>query len=190
MSTSQFDTDRDAQIFTNLPSSEEAFLTGQPNTSQTLRDALEHGLSQSTSANAGQIVMTCIMGDVMRHRENVKDLVAGAAFEPAELSRAHERLDHLLTTLVLSLPENLRFSAMNIKPDVSIFVMAIHAATIFIHMAAIDCSTHQVWAREVVSVSQQRCRNAAEEIVLMTKVSAHLNPAKVRSRASGRAPFC
>lgn len=122
------------------------------------------------------------MGEIMRHRETVKDLIAGAtgvAVAPAELSRSHGRLDLMLTTLVLSLPDHLRFSAANIKSEVSILIMALHAATIFLHLSAIDCSTHQAWAREVASASQQRCRNAAEEIVLIMKVSAHLNPAKV-----------
>lgn len=157
-------------------------MEGEQKPTQTLAHALDNGLNQDASPFAATVLTACIMGRIMDHCSHLKDLGTDTTFNYENLVHEQKTLDNIITNTFLSLPEHLRFLTARQGPIVAFLNMCLHAASICLHSAAIDRSAQCVQDTGGTSISQRRCRNGAEGILLIMRISAHLDPAQVSHR--------
>jgi len=170
--------------------SDQAFHNGEKVTTQTLFDAVQNGLSNDASPVAAMTLASYIMGRVMQHIAKVRALDdnTATALEHTRLNQEHSELDGIISKTFFTMPSHLRFSTARQGPVIAQFIMTLHAASISLHLTAME---HRAMPQnrdpKAVSVHQRRCRNSAEEIVLSVELQAHVDPALV---SAIRYAFC
>ena len=126
------------------------------------------------------VVIASIMGQIMAHCTKVRSIGSDAAVAiHQELAQEHTRLDNTITNTFLFLPENLRFSDARKSPLIAFLNTCLHAASICLHLAEIDRLVQHTTGAERASLSQRRCRAAAQEILSVLRLTAHIDPAQV-----------
>lgn len=151
--------------------------------SQSLLDAIEHGLLDTSPNSSGSAVAAHMMGKIMDHCNNLKDFGTGSDRDKTVLRSDHRRLDQMLTNMFLRLPRQLRFSTAQQGSGVAFFNVCLHSAAIYLHLAAIDACLD-----EDKIIHQRRCWNAAGEVFLIMRMIIHLDTSQVR--ASGFGMLC
>jgi hypothetical protein len=142
--------------------------------SQSLLDAIENGLLDTSPNSAGSAVAAHMMGQIMDHCNSVKALGAGSDLDKTVLRKDHRRLDKMLTDMFLTLPCHLRFSTAQQGSGVAFFNICLHSASIYLHLAAIDGNLD-----EDKVMHQRRCRNGAGEVFLIMRMTIHLDASQV-----------
>lgn len=158
----------------NLPCSDEAFRDGIGMQSQSLPDAIEHGLLETSPVYAGSVVAAHVIGQIMDHCNAVKDSTMRPDSDKTALRKDHRSLDKMLMNIFLQLPLHLRFSTAQQGLSVAFFNICLHSASIYLHLAAIDgCLEEDGFDH------RRRCQNAAGEVLLIMRMTTHLDPSQV-----------
>ncbi|EED24272.1 C6 transcription factor Prf, putative [Talaromyces stipitatus ATCC 10500] len=166
-------------IMTNLPASEEAYLTGTPEKAPSLKDVLAGDIT-NLSPLGSVAVMACIFGLNLTHLhrpdpQDREDDVNG------EFWKRHRAYDNILLNISLSLPQALRLPQGIADPNIVFSNMAIHTSTICLHQAAIFKAEKHKTMNQIAAESKRRCIIAADQIASIMKMVSHtdlslLNP--------------
>lgn len=156
---------------TNLPSSEEAYLTGIPETAPSLKDVLAGDIA-NLSPLGSVAVMACIFGLNLTHLHRPdphdrEDDVNG------EFWKRHRAYDNILLNISLSLPHSLRLPQGIADPNIVFTNMAIHTSTICLHQAAIFKAEKHKNMTQIAAESKRRCIIAADQISSIMKMVSH-----------------
>lgn len=169
---------------TNLPSSEEAYLTGTPETAPSLKDVLAGDIA-NLSPLGSVAVMACIFGLNLTHLHRPdphdrEDDVNG------EFWKRHRAYDNILLNISLSLPHSLRLPQGIADPNIIFSNMAIHTSTICLHQAAIFKAEKHKNMTQIAAESKRRCIIAADQISSIMKMVSHTDLSLVSSCSSRR----
>lgn len=174
------------QIATNLPSSEKAYSTGQPETTSSLYLVRANCCTSKVSTFGAIILIADLIGRIREHLhfEPLQDQSESHKNEAFWIR--HNKLDNDISSLLLSLPAYLKLSA-GIRDQAAVATavsinMNIHALTISLHRAMILNLEQSIPDFSLISRSQDRCEMAAEEIVNLLKLVSHVDLAKVCSK--------
>lgn len=161
-----------------MPSGDEAFDTGVPETSITLQQALEPGGASKLSPLGGVAVLACLFGRNLLHLHR-----PGANENEESLSgdfwKRHRNLDNLILNISLASPEQLRLPMGIAHPNVVFMNMCLHTSTICLHQAAIFKAEKHRSLAKVSAESKVRCITAAAEIANIMKLASHMDMAGV-----------
>ena len=149
----------------------------------TLAEAQTPDGASRISSFGGVVVMTCIFGRNLTHLHRATD--SDMPEDPSgEFWKRHHKLDSILMTTSMYIPDHLRLPAGIKDPNVVSVNMYIHTATICLHQAAIlKAEKHKVGST-IVRESTARCFLAASEIVSLTKLCSPLDISYVRGSSS------
>ncbi|KAH8799745.1 fungal-specific transcription factor domain-containing protein [Xylogone sp. PMI_703] len=167
----------ESMIQTNLPSSEMAFEAGIEEKTPSLQEALTPKGASRLSPFAAVILSACLFGHNFQHlqttgpNEHPEDLVRG------EFWKRHKRIDNVLSSTFMFLPEHLRLP-QGIRDMNVVFVnMNIHTSTICLHQAAILTAQKYSLDSKFIRQCQRRNLMAAEEVTNIMRLVSHMNPA-------------
>lgn len=162
------------QIYTNLPSSEEAFGSSAPMQTESLVKAMSEGKSANPQPFGGIVLTAALLGrnllsqDRLSPGDNDHDL-------DGEFWTHHRAMEATLLDIALGLPDNLRLPPKLTNPNVVFFNMSLHAATICLHQTAIFKADKQRLPATVSSDSKVRCITAAGEIASLMRIISHVD---------------
>ncbi|EXJ82083.1 hypothetical protein A1O1_08152 [Capronia coronata CBS 617.96] len=161
-------------ILTNLPASDKAFNSGQPEPTPQLSDILNGEGASSLSPFGGIILLATLYGRNLTHLhrpdQQDKDYDLNGAFW-----KRHRFLDNILLNTSLSLPSHLRLPAGLNDPNTVFLNMNIHTATICLHQAAIFKADHNRLPAQISAESKRRCIVAADQITNIMKMISHID---------------
>ncbi|KAL3424984.1 transcriptional regulatory protein [Phlyctema vagabunda] len=170
----------EADIFTNLPSSEEAFDEGKPEISMSLSIALAgDGASRIRSPFAGVIIAAALFGHNFAHihlrspNERPYDVSNGAFWQ------RHREMDNAISNIFMHLPERFRLPQGLHNFDIVFLNMNIHTSTICLHQAAILATAKHGLDPKLKWLSVSRCLMAADEITTIMRLVSHIDPATI-----------
>ncbi|KAL1634689.1 hypothetical protein SLS56_002091 [Neofusicoccum ribis] len=161
-------------IATNLPTVDEAFETSKPEGSISLEQALQPGGASKLTPFGGVCVMAAMFGRNLLHLhrptndEREEDL-------NGEFWERHRRLDNLLLSMALSLPEDMRLPRGINQPNTVFMNMKIHTSIICLHQAAIFKADKNRMSAYISQESKIRCITAATEIAGIMRLIAHID---------------
>ncbi|KAK5074346.1 hypothetical protein LTR64_006509 [Lithohypha guttulata] len=167
-------------ILTNLPASEEAFLTGKAEPTPALSDVVAGDSASGLSSFAAVCLLATLFGRNLTHLhrptddDNDHDLNGG-------FWKRHREIDNVLLNTSLSLPAHLRLPYGLNDPNTIFANMNIHTSTICLHQAAIFKSDKHRLPVQISAESKRRCIVAADQITNVMKMCSHqdlsaLNP--------------
>lgn len=167
-------------ILTNLPASDEAFLTGKAENTPTLQDIINGSGASNLSSFAGVCLLATLFGRNLTHLhrpgddDNDHDL-------NGEFWKRHRSIDNILLNTSLSLPAHLRLPFGLDDPNIIFANMNIHTSTICLHQAAIFKADKHRLPAQIGAESKRRCIVAADQITNIMKMCSHqdlsiLNP--------------
>ena len=164
---------------TNLPASEVAFNTSQPEPTLPLSEALTGDGASSLSSFAGVVLLACMFGRNLTHlhRPNPEDKDSDLN---GEFWKRHRTLDNILLNIALSLPSHLRLPDGLHNSNIIFCNMNIHTSTICLHQAAIFKADKNRMPAQISAESKRRCIIAADQITTIMKMSSHVDLATVR----------
>ncbi|KKA18058.1 C6 transcription factor Prf, partial [Rasamsonia emersonii CBS 393.64] len=159
-------------IMTNLPSSEEAFISGKPEQTMTLSEVMAGEGIQSLSPLAGVVMMACLFGRNLMHlhRPDPQDKEHDLN---GEFWKRHRAYDNILLNISLSLPSHLRLPNGIGDPNTVFCNMSIHTSTICLHQAAIFKAEKNRIQNQIAAESKRRCIIAADQIASIMKMVSH-----------------
>ncbi|KNG90830.1 C6 transcription factor Prf [Aspergillus nomiae NRRL 13137] len=175
----------EAEVMTNLPASEEAFITGQSEPTACLSDILKgEGLATlSPSASVGFV--SCIFGRItnhlrLPHSQNDDSYSTGGFWQ------RHRSCDEILLNFALSMPNHLRLPNGMGDPNIIFCNIALQTAVICLHQAAIYRAEWNSISEFPIVESKLRCSAAAQQILEIIKMVGPINMSKVNPFVS----FC
>lgn len=177
------------QIATNLPTVDEAFETSKPEGSISLEQALQPGGASKLTPFGGVCVMAAMFGRNLLHLhrptndEREEDL-------NGEFWERHRRLDNLLLSMALSLPEDMRLPRGINQPNTVFMNMKIHTSIICLHQAAIFKADKNRMPAYISQESKIRCITAATEIAGIMRLIAHIDTTNVSTRDQSFRQLC
>ena len=168
------------QIKTNLPASEEAYASSQPQKTAPLSETMTHEQVAHMSSLAAVVYVSHFFGLNLVHlhrpeADDGEDDLSGAFW------KRHRHMDNMLLNTSLSLPSHLRLPAGVRNSNIVFLNFAIHAATICLHQAAIFKAEKNQLSRNVIEQSRARCILAASEIATVMRLTSHLDVTGVNS---------
>jgi hypothetical protein len=168
---------------TNLPSSEEAFITSKPQQTMTLPEVMSGEGIQSLSPLAGVVMMACLFGRNLLHlhRPDPQDKDHDLN---GEFWKRHRALDNILLNISLSLPSHLRLPTGIGDPNTIFCNMSLHTSTICLHQAAIFKAEKYQIQSQIAAESKRRCIIAADQIASIMKMVSHTDLSLVGLSAS------
>jgi len=165
-------------ILTNLPASEEAFITGRAEPTPMLSDVMAGQGCSGLSAFSGVCLLATVFGRNLTHLhrptedDNDHDL-------NGEFWKRHRGLDNIVLNTSLSLPGHLRLPYGLSDPNIIFTNMSIHSCAICLHQAAIfKADKHNLHA-QISADSKRRCIVAADQITNIMKMCSHLDLAQL-----------
>lgn len=150
----------------------EAFEKGQYQASISFTDALTQEGASKLSVLGAITVVASIFGQIITHLHRSHD--DNDPDDPINggLWKRHRQLDKLLSSITEYLPDHLKLPAGDQDPNIPFLNVALHAAVICLHQAAIlKAETHQL-ETALIEESVNRCFHAAEEIHDITKMTS------------------
>lgn len=155
---------------TRLPSSEEAFLSGEEATAPYLDEVFN---GEQFSAFASTVVICQMFKSIMAHTHRAKP-----SDNPHELMHGpfwtrHRDLDNKLSGLFMFLPEIFRLPQQSREPAAIHTNLNLHASVICLHHAAIEMCDKHDHDESVKNGSIARLKTSAEEIVNIVKMTSH-----------------
>ncbi|KAB8291561.1 hypothetical protein EYC80_006362 [Monilinia laxa] len=174
------------KIKTNLPCSNDAFDLGIEEKTCSLADALTPEGASTISSFAGVVLSACLFGQNTEHmfksgpNEGANDVANG------EFWKRHRKMDNVLSSTFMFLPDNLRLPAGLRDPNIVFFHMNIHCSIICLHQGAILTAERENISQSFIKQSEARGLMAAEEITNLMRLVSHLDASKMSSWIS----FC
>jgi hypothetical protein len=167
----------EADIQTNLPSSEEAYESGIPEPSISIQEALSPGGADTLTPTGLIGVIASFLGRNLLHLHRQSPDQDDADIN-GEFWKRHRQMDGTILSLLLGLPESLRLPLAAHDPKVVFSNMCIHTSVICLHQAAIfKVEKHRLSAK-LAAESKMRCLTAAAEISSLMKMTSHLDMAQ------------
>ncbi|GMF69882.1 unnamed protein product [Aspergillus oryzae] len=163
---------------TNLPASEEAFITGESEPTVPLSDVLDgEGLS-TLSPSASIAFVSCIFGRITNHlrlpqSQDDDDYSTGGFWQ------RHRSCDEILLHFALTMPTHLRLPIGIGDPNIIFCNIALHTAVICLHQAAIFKAEWNNITEYPIVQSRLRCSAAAHQILEVIKMVGPVNMGKV-----------
>ncbi|KHJ31549.1 putative fungal specific transcription factor domain-containing protein [Erysiphe necator] len=153
------------EVFTNLPSSEEAFESGIPEKTVSLVEAFSlEGVSR-ISVYAGVLLTSAFFGQFFQHVRGTGPSHHPEDYQNGEFWKRHRKMENCLNNTFIYLPEALRLPAGRRDMNVIFLHMNIQASIIGLHRTAVMTATRYNVEPIVVRQSRARTFIAAEEIV-------------------------
>ncbi|KAH0293230.1 hypothetical protein KCU62_g1426, partial [Aureobasidium sp. EXF-3399] len=167
----------ETDIYTDLPASDEAYDSGTPEPSVSLKEALTPGGAEGLSSLGSVGVISALFGRNLLHlHRNTDDQNDGDI--NGIFWKRHRQMDGIILSLLLGLPESLRLPLSVSDPKVVFMNMCVHTSVICLHQAAIfKVEKHQLPAK-LATESKMRCLTAAAEISSLMKMSSHIDMAQ------------
>lgn len=173
---------------TKLPSSNENYEKSQEVKTSSLPEAMTGDGAASISSLGGVVIMACLFGKNLTHLHRSTD--SDRPGDPSgEFWKRHHKLDAILMTTSMYLPDHLRMPSQSKDANVPYLNMVIHSATICLHQAAILKAEKHNLSSKVVRESTERCHVAAGEIVGLSRLISQLDLATVSALLWMRASF-
>lgn len=161
-------------ILTNLPASEEAYLTGKQESTPALSDVLAGQGNSGLSPFAGVCLLATLFGRNLTHLHRPTDDDNDHDLN-GEFWKRHRSIDHILLNTSLSLPAHLRLPFGLNDPNIIFSNMNIHTSTICLHQAAIFKADKHRLPSQIGAESKRRCIVAADQITNIMKMCSHLD---------------
>ncbi|KAJ9653433.1 hypothetical protein H2198_007381 [Neophaeococcomyces mojaviensis] len=167
-------------ILTNLPASDEAFLTGHAEPTPALPDVMAGEGCSGLSSFAGVCLLATLFGRNLTHLHRPADDDNDHDLN-GEFWKRHRALDNILLNTSLSLPAHLRLPYGLSDPNIIFANMNIYTSTICLHQAAIFKADKHRLPAQISAESKRRCIVAADQITNIMKLCSHqdlslLNP--------------
>ncbi|CAD6505332.1 BgTH12-00823 [Blumeria graminis f. sp. triticale] len=153
------------EIFTNLPSSEEAFESGIAETATTLAQALTPEGASRLSNYGGVLLTAAYFGHFFQHVRGTGPSHHPEDIQNGEFWKRHRRMENALNNTFIYLPESLRLPNGVRDMNVIFIHMNIQASIIGLHRTAVMTAGRYNVDPIFVRQSQARTFMAAEEIV-------------------------
>ena len=164
----------EADILTNLPASEEAFIKGQPEPTTQLNDVLNGQGTESISSFSGVILLSTLYGRNLTHLHRPNDNDADHDLN-GEFWKRHRNLDNILLNISLAMPNALRLPGAINDPNSVFCNMNVHTATICLHQAAIFKADKNQLPAQISAESKRRCIVAADQVTNIMKMISHID---------------
>ncbi|KAK0718392.1 fungal-specific transcription factor domain-containing protein [Lasiosphaeria miniovina] len=164
----------ESQITTNMPATEEAFANGKEEKMPKLGDLSAGG----QYSEFGAAVVVChINVQLLKHIHRPRPLDEPKDMEHDQFWKRHRELDNVLSSVFMFVPERFRLPRAIRNPVAVQTNINLHAAVIILHMAACDRIDRFNLVTTLKQVSKARALMAAQEIVNIMKLTAHMtNP--------------
>ncbi|RFU80356.1 binuclear zinc transcription factor [Trichoderma arundinaceum] len=157
-------------IMTRLPASEEAFASGQEETSPYLDEVLK---GAPYGGFSGSIILNQILKTIMSHVHLIKPSDGPEDVMHGEFWKRHRRLDNQLSSLFMFMPESFRLPD-NIRDPLATYInLNFHASVICLHHIALEVIEKHSLKDSLRKDSRCLLKNAAEEIVSIVKMTSH-----------------
>lgn len=164
---------------TNLPTTEDSFERGVARTTIALVDAFTPAGVQEISPFACTILAAALYGHNYQHLhtkgkdEHIDDIVNG------EFWKRYRRLDSVLLSTFLFLPDRLRSPSGFQDIRISFDHMTMHAVSISLHQGTIAAANKHQIDGDVIRHGRVRSLTAAQEITSIMHHISHEDPSKV-----------
>ncbi|ESZ92849.1 fungal specific transcription factor domain-containing protein [Sclerotinia borealis F-4128] len=169
------------KIKTNLPCSNDAFDLGIEEKTCSLAEALTPEGASTISSFAGVVLSACLFGQNIEHMfksgpdEGANDVANG------EFWKRHRKMDNVLSSTFMFLPDHLRLPAGLRDPNIVFFHMNIHCSTICLHQGAVLTAEREDLSQSFIRQSEARSLMAAEEIANLMRLISHMEASKMSS---------
>ncbi|KAB8206033.1 fungal-specific transcription factor domain-containing protein [Aspergillus parasiticus] len=175
----------ETEAMTNLPASEEAFITGESEPTAPLSDVLDGERLSTLSPFASIAFVSCIFGRITNHlrlpqSQDDDDYSTGGFWQ------RHRSCDEILLHFALTMPTHLRLPIGIGDPNIIFCNIALHTAVICLHQAAIFKAEWNNITEYPIVESRLRCSAAAHQILEVIKMVGPINMGKVNPFVS----FC
>jgi hypothetical protein len=163
---------------TNLPATEEAFEKSKPMVTGSLDQAMTSVGAAAMSPLGGIALTAALFGRNLLHlhRPTAEDRDEDLN---GEFWARHRKLENILLSTSLGLPEHLRLPGGLPDPNVIFLNMNIHTSAICLHQAAIFKAEKYRLSASISNESKIRCVAAAAEIAMTMRTISHLDLATV-----------
>ncbi|KAM3082049.1 hypothetical protein ACMFMG_004504 [Clarireedia jacksonii] len=171
----------DKTIETNMPASDEAYELGIEQEMNSLADAMTPDGAAKITSFGSIVLAACLFGHNTDHmfkrgpNERPDDLANG------EFWKRHRRIDNVLSSTFMFLPDHLRLPFGIRDMNVVFFHMNIHTSTICLHQGAILTAQKHGINKAFIRQSEARCLMAAEEVANIMRLISHLDSSKMSS---------
>ncbi|CAK7220361.1 hypothetical protein SBRCBS47491_004163 [Sporothrix bragantina] len=170
---------------THLPSSEDAFTRGIPQSSS----SLENIFSGSTYSTFSSAILVCHLFNSILLHVQLKPGDRPEDFDYGPFWQRHRSLDTKLSSAFVFLPERYRLPN-NFHDPVAVHTnLNLHAATICLHNAAVERAEAHDMPASVVQGSHDRMFTAAQEIVNIMEKTAYM-AASYKSPMASLSLYC
>jgi hypothetical protein len=160
------------EITTHLPASEEAFNSGNEESTPPLHDVFSLG---HYSTFAGAILVCHLFNQILRHVHRPTPYDKPDDVENGKFWIRHRDLDNTLSNAFMFLPERFRLPK-NLRNPIAVHInLNLHAAVICLHNAACDKADQFKLPGHLKRASLDRLSTAAQEIVNIMKLTAHIS---------------
>ncbi|KAB8221130.1 fungal-specific transcription factor domain-containing protein [Aspergillus novoparasiticus] len=164
----------ETEAMTNLPASEEAFITGKPEPTAPLSDVVDgEGLS-TLSPSASIAFVSCIFGRITSHL-HLPQSEDDDNYSTGGFWQRHRFCDEILLHFALSMPNHLRLSNGMSDPNIIFCNIALHTAVICLHQAAIFKAEWNNITEYPIVESRLRCSAAAHQTLEIIKLVGPIN---------------
>lgn len=142
---------------------------------RSLSEAMEKGLDSNTSAFAANVVVANIMA---RNMLRLHRLIADQTSRDAILE-LYRHMNNMLSRIFLTMPRHLGVAAGLRSSSIVHMQLVLHATSISLHQATVQKIGVQNLDETAIQRAEDRCLIAAEEIVDILRMTAHIQPEKV-----------
>ena len=164
----------EADILTNLPASEDAFMKSQPEATIQLADVLNGEGTDTISSFSGVILLSTLYGRNLTHLHRPNDNDADHDLN-GEFWKRHRNLDNILLNISLAMPSAIRLPNAISDPNAVFCNMNVHTATICLHQAAIFKADKNQLPAQISAESKRRCIVAADQVTNIMKMISHID---------------
>jgi hypothetical protein len=164
----------EADILTNLPASEEAFLRSQPEPTSQLAEVLNGQGTENISSFSGVILLSTLYGRNLTHLHRPSEDDADHDLN-GKFWKRHRQLDNILLNISLVMPQALRLPGAIQDPNAIFCNMNVHTATICLHQAAIFKADKNQLPAQISAESKRRCIVAADQVTNIMKMISHID---------------
>ncbi|RDL34407.1 Uncharacterized protein BP5553_07535 [Venustampulla echinocandica] len=163
------------EILTNLPASENSFEQGIAQDTISLADALTSQGAPKISTFGGVILSAALFGHNFQHLHRIGPDERPENVSNGEFWRRHRKMDNVLSSTFLFLPDHLRMPGGLGDMNVVFLHMSVHASTVCLHQAAILTAERNKLDSSVTEQSRARSLMAAQEIANIMRRVCHVD---------------
>lgn len=159
-------------ITTKVPSSEEAFVSGNFEKANSLKELFLKG---NYSTFAGKVGISHILNQIIGHIHPNRSDDRPENVEYGPFWKRHRDIDNVISSAFMFLPEKLRLP-QNYRNPFSVFMnLNLHASVICLHQSAVDRAVTNKLPETIKQNSMIRLINSADEIINIVKQAVNLD---------------